>query len=79
MFFTILSIFLFPIVITLLFFCFSFTHVVSPIRLSLHFTHEVPLPPFIFNCSRNIEDNVDDFRAQLVYVLLIGAQSTGVP
>ena len=39
-------------------FCFL-THVVSPIRIRLHFIQEVPLPPFIFNCSWNIEGNVD--------------------
>ena len=38
---------------------FSMKHVVSPIRLRLCITQEVPLPPFIFfNRSWNIEDNV---------------------
>ena len=40
-------------------FCFLLTHVVSPIRLRLHVTQEVPLPPYIFNWSWHIEDNVD--------------------
>ena len=41
-----------------LLFCF-FIHVVFLIRLRLHFTQEVPLLPFIFNCSWHIEGNVD--------------------
>ena len=41
-----------------LLFCFL-NHVVSPIRLRLHVTQEVPLPPFIFNRSCHIEGNVD--------------------
>ena len=32
---------------------------VSPIRLRLHVTKEVPLPPFIYNRSCRIKDNVD--------------------
>ena len=47
MFLIILNIFLFPLLITLLF----FTHVVSPLRLKLHFIREKPLPPFIFDFS----------------------------
>ena len=41
-----------------LLFCFL-NHVVSPIRLRLHVTQEVPLPPFICNRSCHIEDDVD--------------------
>ena len=51
-----LAIFLFPLLIALLF---LLAHVVSPILLRLHFIQDVPLPPFIFNCSWHIEDNVD--------------------
>ena len=40
-----LAFFLFPLLINLLFFL---NHVVSPIRLRLHVTQEVPLPPFIY-------------------------------
>ena len=36
-----------------------FNHAVSPIRLRLHVTQEVPLPPFICNRSCHIEANVD--------------------
>ena len=35
-----------------------FEHVVSPIRLRLHVTQEVPLPPYNFNRSCHIEGNV---------------------
>ena len=34
-------------------------HVVSPIRLKLHVIQEVPLPPFSYNRSSHIKDNVD--------------------
>ena len=37
---------------------FSLKHVVSPIRLKLHVTQEVPLPPYFFNRFCHIEDNV---------------------
>ena len=37
---------------------FSLKHVVSPIRLRLHVTQEVPLPPYNLNRSCHIEDNV---------------------
>ena len=57
-FFIILNIFLFPLLITLLFFL---THVVSPIRLRLHFTQEIPLPPFISIA-------LDTLRAMLILV-----------
>ena len=33
-------------------------HVVSPILLELHIIHEAPLPPYDFNHSCHIEDNV---------------------
>ena len=48
--------FLSPLLINLLLFL---NHVVSPIRLKLHVTQEVPLPSFIYNRSCHIEDNVD--------------------
>ena len=41
-----------------LIFCFL-NHVVSPIRLRIHVTKEVPLPSFIYNRSCHIEGNVD--------------------
>ena len=54
-FFIIFVILLFPLLITLFF----FNHVVSPIRLRLHVTQEVPLPSFIFFRSCHIEGNVN--------------------
>ena len=49
--------FLFYLLYSLIF-CFL-NHVVSPIRLRLHVTQEVPLPPFIYNRFCHIEGNVD--------------------
>ena len=68
-----LTFFLFPLLISLLFF---FNHVVSPVLLKLHVTQEVPLPPFICNRSRHIEGNVDlgwggELRKEVLLILLV--------
>ena len=57
-----------------LLFCFL-NHVISPIRLRLNVTQEVPFPPFIYNRSSHIEGNADlgwgeELRKEVLLIML---------
>ena len=72
-FFTILGIILFSFLYSYL--LLFLKHVVSPILLKLHIIQEAPLPPYNFNHSCHIEDNVqlgwgEELRKEVLLLML---------